>query len=135
VIHFDSTFFVDLLRETGRGRPGGAFDFIETLNDDEVLAVSVHVICELRLGAELSKRALAEHEAVDRVLSNWQISYPDDRFAPMFGRLLAATHRSGRPVASMDLLIATAAVLDDAALVTRNVKDFSRVPGLRTLSY
>ncbi len=41
----------------------------------------------------------------------------------------------GRPVASMDLLIATAAILDDASLVTRNAKDFSRIPGLRTLAY
>jgi predicted nucleic acid-binding protein len=35
----------------------------------------------------------------------------------------------------MDLLIGTAALLDDAALVTRNVKDFARIPGLRVLSY
>jgi predicted nucleic acid-binding protein len=35
----------------------------------------------------------------------------------------------------MDLLIATSALLDDAPLVTRNVKDFSRVPGLRLLEY
>jgi predicted nucleic acid-binding protein len=35
----------------------------------------------------------------------------------------------------MDLLIIIAAVLDDAPLVTRNLKDFSRVPGLRVLSY
>lgn len=35
----------------------------------------------------------------------------------------------------MDLLIATAAVVDDAPLVSRNVKDFSPVPGLRVLGY
>jgi predicted nucleic acid-binding protein len=38
-------------------------------------------------------------------------------------------------MAAMDLLIATAATLDDAPLVTRNVKDFSRVPGVRVLRY
>jgi len=43
--------------------------------------------------------------------------------------------RNSRPIAAMDLLIATAAILDDAPLVTRNVKDFSRVPGLRVLRY
>ena len=42
------------------------------------------------------------------------------------GRLLAATRRSRVTIASMDLLIATAALLEDAAVVTRNVKDFSR---------
>jgi predicted nucleic acid-binding protein len=35
----------------------------------------------------------------------------------------------------LDLLIGTAALLEDAALVTRNVKDFSKIPGLRVLSY
>jgi tRNA(fMet)-specific endonuclease VapC len=98
-----------------------------------MLGVSVHVICELRAGAELSRQALREHEALDQLLSGLAVAYPDDRFAPAFARLLAATSRSGRPVAAMDLLIATAATLDDAPLVTRNVKDFSRVPGLRVL--
>jgi predicted nucleic acid-binding protein len=35
----------------------------------------------------------------------------------------------------MDLLIGTAALLDDAPLVTRNVKDFSRIPGLQVVGY
>ena len=108
---------------------------IESLDDAEILAVSVHVVCELRAGAELAKRPLAEHEEVDRLLSGLLVSYPDDRFPGLYGRLLAATQRTGRNVATMDLLIGTAALIDDAALVTRNVKDFSRIPGLRVLGY
>jgi predicted nucleic acid-binding protein len=38
-------------------------------------------------------------------------------------------------ISTMDLLIATAAVLDDAPLLTRNTRDFSRVPGLRLIRY
>jgi tRNA(fMet)-specific endonuclease VapC len=53
----------------------------------------------------------------------------------MYGRLLAAIERGGRPVAAMDLLIATAALVDDATLITRNVKDFARVHGLRMTGY
>jgi tRNA(fMet)-specific endonuclease VapC len=136
VIHLDSSFLIDLLRETARERPGPALDLIESLDAAEILAVSVHVVCELRAGAELSRRALQEHEALDRLLSSLLVSYPDDRFAPMYGRLLAASTRAGgRAPAAMDLLIATAALIDDAPLVTRNVKDFSRVPGLRVLRY
>jgi predicted nucleic acid-binding protein len=33
------------------------------------------------------------------------------------------------------LLIAAAALVDDAALLTNNVKDFSRVPGLCVIRY
>ena len=135
MIHLDSSFLIDLLRETARERPGPAFGLIESLDASEVLGVSVHVVCELRAGAELSRRALQEHEALDGLLSGLLVVYPDDRFAPAYARLLAATTRGGRPVAAMDLLIATAATLDDAPLVTRNVKDFSRVPGLRVLNY
>lgn len=135
MIHLDSSFLIDLLREHVRERPGPAFGCIESLDPGEVLGISVHVACELRAGAELSRRVLAEHEALDHLLSGLQIAYPDERFAPAYGRLFAATSRRGSRMASLDLLIATAATLDDAALVTRNVKDFARVPGLRLLEY
>lgn len=135
MIHLDSSFLIDLLRETTREKPGPAFDLVESLDEDEVMGVSVHVVCELRAGAELSSQALREHEALDQLLSGLLVAYPDDRFAPAYARLLASMLRSGKPVAAMDLLIATAATLDDAPLVTRNVKDFSRVPGLRVLKY
>lgn len=135
MIHLDTSFLIDLYRETASGRPGRALDLIESLDPNELLGLSVHVVCELRAGAELSRHALREHEALDQLVAGLKIVYPDDRFAPAYARLLAATTRSGRPVAAMDLLIATAATLDDAPLVTRNLKDFSRVPGLRVLKY
>jgi predicted nucleic acid-binding protein len=136
VIHLDSCVLIDLLRETARERPGPAFDLMESLDDKEVLGVSVFVACELRVGAELARRPLQEHETLDRLLSGLLVASPDDRFPPLYARLMAAmTQGSRRPVAAMDLLIATAALLDDAPLVTRNVKDFSRVPGLRVLKY
>lgn len=135
MIHLDSSFLIDLHRETATGRPGGALDWIESLDPNEVLGVAVHAVCELRAGAELSRQALREHEALDRLFSGLLVVYPDDRFAPAYARLAAATSRGGKAVAAMDLLIATAATLDDAPLVTRNLKDFSRVPGLRVLKY
>jgi len=135
VIHLDSSLLIDLLRETARERPGPAFEFMESVDPEEIVAVSVHVVCELRAGAELAKRTLQEHQALDELFSGILVAYPDDRFAAEYARLLAATARLGRPVAAMDLLIATAARLDSAPLVTRNVRDFSRVPGLRVLKY
>lgn len=135
MIHLDSSFLIDLLRESTHERPGPAFDLIESLDANEILGVSVHVACELRAGAELARRAQQEHKALDDLLSGLSIVFPDDRFAPAYGRLLADTTRAGRRVAAMDLMIATAAILDKAPLVTRNVKDFSRVPGLRVLDY
>jgi len=46
-----------------------------------------------------------------------------------------ALRRRGEPISTMDLLIATAAVRDEAPLVTRNVKGFERVSSLHVSSY
>lgn len=135
MIHLDSSLLIDLQRELARERPGPALDALEAIEPNEVLGVSVHVVSELRAGAELARKPLREHEELDRLLSGLLVCYPDERFSPMYGRLLAAIQRSGRPIATMDLLIATAAILDDAPLITRNLKDFSRVPGLRVIDY
>ena len=133
MIHLDTSLLIDLLRETALERPGPAFDVMESIADEEILAVSVHVVCELRVAAELSRRAIKEHETVDQLLGGLLVVYPDDRFAPMYGRLLATMKKAAPP--TMDVLIATAALVDDAPLITRNARDFARVPGLRLMRY
>ena len=135
MIQFDSSFLIDLQQEIIKQRPAAAFELIESMDGNELLAVSVHVVSELRVGAELSRHQLRTHEALDQFLSAFLTVYPDERFAPAYARVWAATNRGGRAVASMDLLIATAAIIEDASLVTRHVKDFSRIPGLRIVRY
>ena len=135
MIHLDSAFLIDFSREMSRERPGPAFDLLESLDPDEILAVSVHVVCELRAGAERARHPLREHERLDELLSGLLVTYPDDRFPLAFARLAATLSRSSRPMPVMDALIATAALQDDAPLVTKNVKAFSRMPGLRVLKY
>lgn len=135
MIHFDTAFLIDLEREWALDRPGPAFEFLEGLDDNEILAISVFGVAELRVGAELSRKTDKKHKEIDEFLTGWVVVYPGDSFASNFARAAAALRRSGAVIPTMDLLIATAALLDDAPLVTRNVKDFSRVPGLRVLSY
>ena len=135
MIQFDSSFLIDLREEVAREAPGPAFEFIESLDANELLAVSVHVVAELRVGAELARQQLQMHETIDRLLAGFLMIYPDQRFAAAYARLWVATNRGRRTVPAMDLLIATAAIINDAALVTNNVKDFSRVPGLRIMRY
>jgi len=135
VIQFDSSFLVDLREEIAREAPGPAFELIESLDPGEILAVSVHAVAELRVGAELAKHQLKMHETTDELLAGFLTIYPDKRFAAAYARLWVATNRLRRTVPAMDLLIATAAIVEDASLVTRNVKDFSRIPGLRITRY
>jgi tRNA(fMet)-specific endonuclease VapC len=125
---------VNLLREAGRQAPGPATRFLDAhLQDD--LCVSVLVTCELHAGAELSARPSVERERVQQLCGVLRIAYPDERFAPVYGRLLASLTRAGRSISTMDLLIAASAMVDEAPLVTRNLKDFRRVPDLELLAY
>ena len=135
MIHFDTAFLIDLERELALERPGPAFEFLEGLDDGEILAISVFGVAELRVGAEMSRKPAEKHKEIDDFLTGWVVVYPGERFAVHFAREAAALRRVGADIPTMDLLIATSALIDDAPLVTRNAKDFSRVPGLRVLSY
>lgn len=132
--HLDTSFLIDLLREIGRGEDGPASARLESLAEEE-LGVSVHVLCELQAGAELSKDPDRERSRLAELVRPLALSIPDERFAPHYGRLLAELRRRGESISTMDLLIATSAVTDGAAIVTRNAREFERVPGLQVISY
>ncbi len=95
----------------------------------------MHVACELLAGAELSRHPSRERDRVQRLFDGVRIAFPDERFPSVYARLLGWHESAGRRVPTMDLLIATAAVVDHAPLVTRNAKDFSRIPDLVVLGY
>jgi len=135
LIHFDTSFLIDLQRELARERVGPAFEFMEELDDREILGVSVFVVAELRLGAELGRKPDKAHAEIDEIVAGLLVSYPNDAFASRYARECAALKRSGVTADKMDILIGTGALLENAPIVTRNVKDFSRIPGLRVLSY
>jgi tRNA(fMet)-specific endonuclease VapC len=135
VIHLDTTFLVDLLREQRRDRIGPASTYLEGLPGDEVLAVSVHVVCEVMAGAMRAGAPPGEIDRLSRLCEALLVVYPDDRFAEEYGRLSAHLDRAAAGLHAMDLLIATAAVVDGAPLLTRNVKHFKRIPRLDLSSY
>ena len=108
--------------------------FLDGAQEDDFW-ISVFVMCELCAGAELSQHPREERRRVDRLCAGLHVVHPDDGFPAMYSRLLAWQSRHQGRIATMDLLIATSAIVAGAGLVTRNVKDFSRVPGLDVLQY
>ena len=134
MMHLDTSFLVDLLREHARRQPGRATSFLEE-NAGEHLRVGIHAVCELYAGAELARESAAERRRVRRLCTALDIAYPDDRFPLVYGRVLATLERAGQRIGAMDLLIATAALVDTAPVVTNNLHDFSRVQGLEVVTY
>lgn len=83
----------------------------------------------------MSKVPAQERRRVDQLCAALGVHYPDERFPGTYGSLLATLERGNGRISTMDLLIATAALVAGASLVTRNTKDFARVPGLDVLGY
>lgn len=55
----------------------------------------------------------------------------DDRAAQYQGRLRAVLAKRGEPIGPDDLMIAAIALANDLTLVTHNLREFNRVPGLK----
>ena len=95
MIHFDTSFVVDLLREGSRSEAGPATTLLDSLPAEE-FAISIFVLCELLAGAALARDSDQERQKVRGFCAGLRIAYPDDAFADNFGRIVASLRRSGR---------------------------------------
>ena len=112
-------------------RPHGAMARrIAALSPDS-FAVSVVVSAELQYGARrLGPRQLTEQlEKVLSAITTLPLEPPTDRH---YGDIRTELERKGQPIGRNDLLIAAHARALGATLITRNVREFSRVSGLRS---
>ena len=72
---------------------------------------------------------------VEQVFANITV-YPFDRHAAaLFSELKARSHRTGKIVADMDMMIAAIAIARDEILITNNLKHFSMIDGLQIESW
>lgn len=95
----------------------------------DVVLCSV-VKAELQFGARSSARVAENLARVERFCRAF-VSLPfDDEAAAHYGTIRALLRREGRLIGGNDLLIAAIALAAEATLATRDVDEFSRVPGL-----
>jgi len=134
VIHLDTTFLVDAIRESRREVDGPARRWLAA-HAVEPLAVSVFVMAELLVGAELHADAGSERRRIRDTCGDLPVVSPDERLPDTYARIHGGLARRGESLATLDLLIAATALTRDAALLTANEAHFSRVPGLRVLGY
>lgn len=95
------------------------------------IGISTITLSELSFGAAKSARHQQNLEALQEFLLPLEIASYDDSCAYHYGPVRAVLESKGRPVGSLDMLIAAHALAIDAALVTHNTREFSQVPGLR----
>jgi tRNA(fMet)-specific endonuclease VapC len=107
---------------------------------DEPLAISIITRNEILRGRADSllkaanedelRKAAERFRLAEQLLSDFLIVDFDDNAIGQFGRL--RKQKNLKKMGRADMLIACIALANDALLVTRNVKDFKDVAGLRT---
>ena len=95
------------------------------------IGISVITLAELEYGVSKSSRPSRNREALEQFVSPLEVASFDRYATAAYGKLRATLEKRGQPIGSMDLLIAAHALSLDVRLVSRNVKEFARVPGLR----
>ena len=115
----DSAFVIDYLR----GLPEAERRWQTVYADGDVPIVNEIVVCEVRAG--LLER---DEPGLRAFLEPLEFLQPGPEHAMMAGRWRSAARATGRHLGLSDALIAAAAVAIDAAVLTRNVRDFALTP-------
>jgi len=121
----DTNILSDLVRN-----PQGVIAAQITRAGEDTICTSVIVAAELRYGATKSNSAkLAER--VDLILSALEILPLETPADHQYAALRHHLTRQGTLIGPNDLLIAAHALAGGLTVVTANVGEFSRVPGLK----
>ena len=109
---------------------------MQALRPDD-LGVPAIVEYELRYGLQRLPQvaALPRLAALAQLLRPMQRLPFDSECAAHAARIRADLEAAGTPIGPHDTLIAATALRHQATLVTRNVREFSRVPGLQWLNW
>lgn len=111
-----------------RRPPQVAARFAERLAGE--LCLSSISMAELLFGAAKSQNTAKSLEAIMAIGEALEIVPFDDAAAKAYGPLRAELERRGTPIGALDTLIAAHALALGATLVTHNLREFERVPGL-----
>lgn len=119
----DTDVLVDVLRNRGHARSRLA----ETSPDD--FRTSSVAVAELAYGARLAREPARAELAWRTLLEPIEVVPFDAAAAERHAELRHALR--GTPIGERDLIVAATAVANGLVVVTRNQREFGRVPGLR----
>jgi tRNA(fMet)-specific endonuclease VapC len=111
-------------------KPIHVLERLKTFRPVEV-AVSSVTVAELQYGAYKSSRPERNQEALAEFLLPLEVVSFDESAAAHYGEIRTYLERKGNIIGAMDLLIAAHARSLSLILVTTNIHELQRVPGLR----
>ena len=98
----------------------------------ELLCISSITLGELHYGAEKSARRNENLTAIEHFVARLDVLSFGDKAAAHYGQLRAELERAGTPCGPHDMQIGGHARSEGLIVVTNNMREFSRMPGLRS---
>ncbi len=95
------------------------------------LAVPAVVLFEIETGLGKSAAPARRRRQLDGLLDTLRVLPFTAREARVAAAIRVALERRGQPIGPLDVLVAGTALAQHATLVTRNLREFSRIAGLR----
>ncbi|MCI5146343.1 MAG: type II toxin-antitoxin system VapC family toxin [Candidatus Electrothrix sp. AR3] len=118
-------------------RSGGSIDFSQWEEYGDVY-ISAVTASELLVGVHYAKtdaQRTRRSAFVEAVLARVPVLSFATEEARIHAGLFAALSRQGQMIGAHDLMIAATAIKHNCAVLTENIRDFERVPGLETVSF
>lgn len=125
----DSCFVIALEREAKKARQGPALHFLAE-HKEKPFHVTFTVAGELACGD-----SMAQKEEWERLLRPFHILPWRIEISWRYGELFRCLKKNGTLIGANDLWIAATALHHQDILVTNNLSDFSRIPGLQLMSF
>ena len=94
------------------------------------MAMSVITLSELYHGAEKSAKVSQNLEVIEEFSSLLEVLPYTGKASAHYGSIRSALEKAGQPIGVNDLHIAAHARSEGLVVVTNNVSEFARVPGL-----
>ncbi|HLC32614.1 MAG TPA: PIN domain-containing protein [Candidatus Nanoarchaeia archaeon] len=101
----------------------------------EPCKVTTLSVFELRRGVPLSEDESQEKQKITEVLQGQTILPLDIASVEIGGVLSGLLQKQGKSIGGIDTIISGIALAHKEKVLTRNVKDFSKVPGLHVETY
>ena len=95
------------------------------------LCISSITLGELHYGAEKSARRVENLTAIEHFVARLEVLPFADKAAAHYGQVRAELERAGTPCGPHDMQIGGHARSEGLIVVTNNLREFARMPGLR----
>ena len=118
-------------------RSGKSIDFSKWDKYGDVYLSSI-TVSELLVGvhyANSDARKTRRSAFVESVLAKMPVLSFNTEEARVHAGLFAILAKQGQMIGAHDLIIAATAIVHNCAVLTENIKEFERVPGLETISF